>query len=68
MARGDCLQCHDGPRGDHLYSMTGHVLVSCRLTPQENLGTSSALSLPIHSLRRPGQTACDSLRPSSTAL
>ena len=78
MVRGDCLQCHDGPRGghlqchdgpggEHLYSMTGHVLVSCRLT-QENVGTSSALSLPIHSLRRPGQTACDPLRPSSTAL
>ena len=31
-------------RGDHLYSMTGYVLVSCRLTPQENLGTSFALS------------------------
>ena len=36
-------------------------LVSCRLTPQENLGTS-ALSLPIQSLRRPGQTACDAIR------
>ena len=46
----------------------GHVLVYCRLTPQENLGTSSAPSLPIHPSRPAGPTACDPLRPSSTAL
>ena len=46
----------------------GHVLVYCGLTPQENLGTSSAPSLPIHPSRPVGPTACDPLRPSSTAL
>ena len=46
----------------------GHVLVYCRLTLQENLETSSAPSLPIHPSRPVGSTACDPLRPSSTAL
>ena len=45
----------------------GHVTVCCRLTLQGNLGTSSVPSLPIHPSRPAGPSACDPLRPSSTA-
>ena len=43
------------------------MTVCCRLTLQGNLGTSSVLSLPIHPSRPAGPSACDPLRPSSTA-
>ena len=45
----------------------GHVTVCCKLTLQGNLGTSSVPSLPIHPSRPAGPSACDPLRPSSTA-
>ena len=43
------------------------MTVCCRLTLQGNLGTSSVPSLPIHLSRPAGPSACDPLRPSSTA-